>query len=173
MEFEDRLKRLLEEKYFNKTKEYEDVNKKTAYNELEKNKNSFLRDLIHTIHRDLTRVATRISDGIYQHWYQRERHESKYRKKITIILLSIFFLQVVAVNIIAILIAKEYLYMNSYLIMAYFSTFVVQLIGIVVIIIKYFYNERSTKSLSIVGEILTATNRNNSKMYEEMRKSEH
>lgn len=54
-----------------------------------------------------------------------------------------------------------FLKIDTTIVVTYFTAFVAELIGIVIVVMKYFYNERTIEPLKIIKEVLVSISNNN------------
>ena len=115
------------------------------------------------IHVELSDNSIDIASKLFEEWKKREEIEQKLRKLVmlgTSIFLGLQFL--VALTFIY-LVGRGFLaFENSTIILtAFFGIVILEFIGLLAIVMKYLYNERTTKALTIVAEILRDAGANN------------
>ena len=115
------------------------------------------------IHEELSDSSIDIASKLFEEWKKREEVEQKLRK-LVMLGTSIFLgLQFIVALIFIYLVGRGFLaFENSTIILtAFFGVVILEFIGLLAIVMKYLYNERTTKALTIVAEILRDAGTNN------------
>lgn len=79
----------------------------------------------------------------------------------TTIIITILKWQVILNFVFLIMLGIGFLKIDTTIVVTYFTAFVAELIGIVIVVMKYFYNERTIEPLKIIKEVLISISNNN------------
>ena len=115
------------------------------------------------IHNDLSYQSMRIANSMFLKWSEREDDEKVQRgkaiKHITYFILVQFL---IALTFLTFVVGGLITYENSTLVLvSFFGAIILEFIGLLVIVMKYLYNERTTNGLKIVAEIIRDAGNNN------------
>lgn len=113
------------------------------------------------IHQDLSKQSLDLINKIYHNWEDREKDESTQRKSLTDIVIKILMWQVGLNFVFLIMLGIGFLKIDTAIVVTYFTAFVAELIGIVIVVMKYFYDERTVEPLKIIKDVLVSISRNN------------
>ena len=113
------------------------------------------------IHQDLSKQSLDLINKIYNNWEAREDKESEQRESLTTIVITILKWQVILNFVFLVMLGIGFLKIDTTIVVTYFTAFVAELIGIVIVVMKYFYNERTIEPLKIIKEVLASISNNN------------
>lgn len=113
------------------------------------------------IHQDLSKQSLDLINRIYSNWESREDKESQQRETLTKTVLEILNSQVILNFVFLIFLGIGVLEIDKTIVVTYFTAFVAELVGIVIVVMKYFYNERTIEPLKIIKEVLVSISNNN------------
>jgi len=107
-------------------------------------------------HVKFSEHALNFSQAVGNQWLEREKFETKTRTRLAYALIGILFCLLGTGSIVVVRqgnIANSF-YLTDSAFVAFFSTFAVSFVSLVAIIYRYFYSERSNKSLEIIKEFI-------------------
>lgn len=115
------------------------------------------------IHNDLSYQSMRLANSMFLKWSDREDDEKVQRgKAIKYITYFILVQFIIALTFLSFVVVGLIAYENSTLILvSFFGAIILEFIGLLVIVMKYLYNERTTSGLKIVAEIIRDAGNNN------------
>jgi len=146
--------------YFNLHPSTENVKEvdEEAGKEAEKTFRSALR-----LHIEFSIQTLEFTKEIGDEWLIKERYESEKRKKFACIITILIFLFLVVQILVFVLHGFRCIpfYLNKYAIFTFFGTFTSSFIGLILIILRYYFNERSIESLKIIKDFIVEMNRIN------------
>ena len=113
------------------------------------------------LHETISSQSLDLAKEIYDDWKLREQEEGNIRKMQLKWLKKVLIGQMIGA---AVLFVVDFFYssVNTVIIIGLISAVIIEFIGLLVIMITYFYSERSTKSLDIVAKIMGDVGNNNS-----------
>ena len=113
------------------------------------------------LHGNISLQSLELAKEIYNDWKLRERHENNVRDaQLKWVKYVLFWQMVVA----ALLFAADFFWqVNIAIIIGIVSAIIVEFVGLLSIMVKYMYSERSAKSLEVVAQIMGEVGLNNSK----------
>ena len=113
------------------------------------------------LHGNISLQSLELAKEIYNDWKSRERHENKLRDAQLKWVKYVLFFQMVAA---AMLFVADFFWdVNVAILIGLISAIIVEFIGLLGVMVKYMYSERSTKSLEVVAQIMGEVGFNNSK----------
>jgi len=117
--------------------------------------------LTEELHGDISLQSLELAKEIYNDWKVREDHENKQRNIQLKWVKCVLFCQMMVAT--ALFVADFIWEVNIAIIIGLISAIIIEFIGLLSIMVKYMYSERSTKSLEIVAKIMGDVGINNSK----------
>lgn len=125
------------------------------------NTNTAATPLTHEIHENISNQSLDLATRIYEDWYDREQEEKEVRKKQLDWIKRVLAWQLVITG--AVFVLDIFYEVNTAILIGLIVSIIVEFIGLLSIMVTYFYSERSTKSLDVVARIMGDVGVNNSK----------
>jgi len=117
--------------------------------------------LTEELHGDISLQSLELAKEIYNDWKIREEHENKQRNTQLKWVKIVLFCQMVVAT--ALFVADFVWEVNIAIIIGLISAIIIEFLGLLSVMVKYMYSERSTKSLEIVAKIMGDVGANNAK----------
>ena len=118
------------------------------------------------LHETISSQSLDLAKEIYADWKLREQEEGNTRKMQLKWIKEVLISQM---GVAAVLFVVDFFYspVNTAILIGLISAIIIEFIGLLAIMITYFYSERSTKSLDIVARIMGDVGNNNSEYSKE------
>jgi len=117
--------------------------------------------LTQELHESISTQSLKLANKIYDDWYKREKDEKGQRENQLKWIKNVLFWQMVAASVLFIV---DSLYqVNIAILIGLITAIIIEFIGLISIMVTYFYSERSTKSLDVVAKIMGDVGINNVK----------
>jgi len=113
------------------------------------------------LHGDISVQSLELAKEIYLDWKMRERHENKQRNDQLRWVKRVLICQMIVAMML--FVTDFFWKVNIAIIIGLISAITIEFIGLLSIMVKYMYSERSTKSLEVVAKIMGDVGVNNSK----------
>ena len=114
------------------------------------------------LHENLTSRSLDIAFHIFNAWKEKENKENLWRRVIAIVTFGILILQLYVLAQFVFEIGRGTMNFEGRIIELYVTGVFAEIVGIIILITKYMYSERSLRPLEIVQNILENVGKNNS-----------
>lgn len=113
------------------------------------------------IHLKFSNQSLSTATLIYQKWIERENSEEEQRKKLITKIMIALAVQLFVVTLLIVLNGTGVLGISDTVFIAFFGAIITECIGIIVVMVNYLYNERSTNALNVVSTLTKLVGENN------------